>query len=298
MNFLAAYKTKLIAGGIGIAVLVVAFNYVRDLRTELEQAKTRQATLEQKFQNLTPSTAVSGNSIEKQKPAASTADAALGPEFAAWMRQNNGVLLNLTQSIGQVNARLVALEGNLNQQSFTASRQQNGALTGFQIEQVRTGADGRPLPALTAVNVSYDPTQMDVNAAFRGTSFLNYQERFKPSFATVRDTKTGAFATVVSLKRDVSRPDPAHPGQLLPVGTEDIPLVGSEATFTPEGLQQSAKIPRWTATFGAGKASGSVKGYQPAGLIDYRVTDRFGVAGGVANGGLIGGVSFRFGAPK
>jgi hypothetical protein len=295
----AAYKTKII---VVVALAVPAYlgiNYVRDLRQELEQAKVQQATLAQKFQQLTPSTAISGNAIEKQKPAAGVAEVALGPGFATWMQQNNGLLLNLTQTQALINARLVALEGKLSQQDFATHRDdKTGALTSFPIEQVRTDATGKPLPPLTTVNISYDPKQPDVNAAFRGTSFLNNQEVFRATFATVKNQKTGGFATVVSAKREVSKPDSLNPGKMILVGTEDIPLQDSQTTFTPEGLQEAKKIPRWTGTLGIGKSVLNSKSYQPWGTIDYRLSDKYGIAAGVANGGLVGGFSIRFGAPK
>lgn len=304
-----SYKIKILVPVILIAASVFGFNYVRDLRTELEAQKAAAATLNQKFEKI-GAAAVTGNQLQQQPQVNQQARDVFGPAVIDAMARQNATLQNLTTALARIDSRVSQIEG-LNQQTFTQHQnQQTGTLNGFPLDEVRRDPTGKALPGLSSVSLSYDPAQKDPNAAFRGTFWTHNREDFTLATGEWKGDKDGGFKTAVSLKRTVFRPDPANQGQWLPVGSEDIPVADGSTVYTPKGLQPQGKQPgRWTALLGAAK--GNVGGYRPAGVINYSISQNWGVwAGVVAGGGTVPagtpapgttgmfGVSRRFGAPK
>lgn len=296
--------------GVGLAALasgIIGFNYVRDLRTELETQKATAATLNQKFEKL-GAAAITGNEIKPQAQVNTAARDAFAPAVLQAMSQQNATLQQLTTALAQVQSRVSQIEG-LNQQAFAQKQnQQTGALSGFPLDEVRRDPTGRTLPGLSTVTLSYDPAQKDVNAAFRGTAWTHYREDFTVSTGEWKQDASGGLRTAISLKRAVFKPDPANPSAWIALGMEDIPVASGDTVFTPKALMPQAAQPgRWTALLGAAK--GNLGGYRPAGLIDYRLTTKWGVFAGVAAGGGSGtpgqtsasglfGLSYRFGGSK
>ena len=110
-----------------------------------------------------------------------------------------------------------------------------------------------------------------------------------------------ALDTSLALSRTVYKPNQADPNQRTTLGTEQIPITGAETIFGPKAMAaELPKIPRWTATVGFTRdgLAASTNCYQPAALLDYRITNRYGVTAGAVNKGALLGLSVRFGGPK
>lgn len=267
---------------------VLLFNYVRDMRDRLANQEKVTATLSQSYQQV-GTAAVAKNTEQTQPLVLQQASDAFGPAVIQLMAQQNDKIQSLTTAVAQANAQVSALQTQLpalapHQDSST------GALTGYPMEESRQG-----LPPLTSVNLYYDPKQHDPTLAFKGTTWQHYQEKFTTTLGDWEQQKTGGYRTTVKLTRTVSKPDPNDPTKLIAVGTEDVAVTGANTIYTPTSILGSNPfvLPRWT--FNLGVSKDTVNGYQPAGTVDYRVTNRYGVFGGTVNKALVGGVSIRLG---
>jgi hypothetical protein len=277
---------KLILIGALIAGGVIGFNYFRDQAARTAALEQKTDTLSQKFQTVGTS-AVTAATTATAPVIATDATAAFGAQVTSLMASEDAKISALTTAIGLVNAQQTAL-ANQTETKFTPQQQatSGGALTGYPMEESRKG------PALDSVNLHYDPTQVDPNKAFAGTTWQAYQEQFTAAFGDWVKQKDGSYRNTVSLNRAVSKPDPNNPGQMLAVGTESIPITGANTVYSPKGLLDPATVvvPRWTLGVGIANSKAGKTAY---GSIDYRVTQRFGVFAGTADDGLIGGVSIR-----
>lgn len=286
------HHLKLVGIVLAIVFGVSGFNYVRDLRAELENQQKITATLSQQFQAI-GAKAVTANSQGTVAQVDTAATAAFGSQVMGLMASEGAKINSLTSAVGMTNATVSSLAAQLPQ--FTVKQQTitDGALTGYAMEEARK--DG---PPLSSVNLFYDPTQRDPNKAFAGTSWTHYQEQFQTSTGDWVKQKDGGFKTTVTLSRTVSKPDPNDPTKLVPVGTESIPITGATTLYTPQGLLEAGdfKVPRWELGLGLYKQKDV--GTVPYGHLDYRVTDRYGVFVGAVNNGLIGGVSIRLDTKK
>jgi hypothetical protein len=296
------YKVRLILPILVIAAIILIWNYVRDLqKRDADRAQTL-ATLQQKFETLGTS-AISGNSTASQKDLNAKGVATIDPLVAEQMRQQNATLNALTQAIGVIQGRLSTI-GNIQGDFGGKQAGDTGALTGFPLEESRKDSSGKQLPPLSNINIFYDPRQKEPNKAFAGTMWQHYTETFNPVIGQWVTQKDGGYKTTLSLSRTVSKPDPTDPTKMVVIGTEQVPITGAETIYSPAGLKADPfKIPRWTATIGfskdtAGLTSSSFNGYQPAALLDYRVTNKFGATVGVVNKAAVIGVSVRFGGGK
>jgi hypothetical protein len=296
------YKVRLILPILIIAAIVLIWNYVRDLQQkDADRAKTL-ATLQQKFDAIGTS-AISGNSTTTQKDLNAKSTGVIDPAIAEQMRQQSAVLTSLTQAIGVIQGKLSTM-GTIQTDFGGKQAGDTGALTGFPLEESRTDTSGKQLPALSNVRLFYDPKQKDPNKAFAGTAWQHYTETFNPVVGQWEAKKDGGYKTTLSLSRTVSKPDPTDPTKMVIIGTEQVPITGAETIYSPAGLKVDPfKIPRWTATIGfsrdtAGLTSSSINGYQPAALLDYRVTNKFGATVGVVNKSAVVGLSIRFGNNK
>jgi len=299
------YGWKIILVLVIVAVLIVGCIYLVDLRRQLEADKVERATLAQQFQQL-GANAVTRNQLTTPKLQSDAAQQAFGDQVAQYMRANNAKIQSLTNALGSVEGRVSNVEGL---SAAALAQHQNattGQLSGFPLEEVRRDQSGASLPPLSQVAVSYDPAQRDPNVAFRGTFWTHYREDFRVAVGDWKASKDGGLKTSVSLKRTIFKPDPAQPGQFLTLGVEDIPIGDATTTYTPADFAAPAlKVPRWTAMIGIAH---SASGNRPSALLDYRLTNRFGLfAGAISSSAnptrpqdtaIVGGISIRFGAPK
>lgn len=283
---------KLISIIAAIIGAVILFNYVRDLRTDMENQKKITDTLSQKYQAVGPA-AVTANTQATQSQVTQQATDVFGSQVMSLMQQQGAQINSLTTAIGMTNASVTALAQQV--PTFTTKQQTttDGALTGYPMEEARKNG-----PALSSVNLYYDPTQHDPNKAFAGTTWTHYQEQFQTTLGDWVKQSDGSFRTTVAMNRTVSKPDPNDPTKLVAVGTETIPITGANTVYTPKGLLQASDftIPRWTMGLGLYKDKQS--GYSAFGQMDYRVTNRYGIFVGTVNNGLLGGVSIRLDAKK
>ena len=290
---------KVIAIILGITAAVIGVNYIRDLKQELVNQQKVTATLSQKFQAV-GSGAVTGNSQATQAQVTAQATDVFGAQIVALMSGQNAKINSLTSAIGMTNMQVAALATPKQPTTFTALQQSaqpqsalTYGLTGYPLEQTRPNG-----PALSSVNLFYDPTQTNTGKAFAGTTWTSYQEQFTTSVGDWERQKDGGFRTTVKLSRTVSKPDPNNPGKTLQVGTEIIPLTSADTVYTPKGLLDGAiqPDPRWTLGLGVG--SNKVGSYTPAAEIGYRVLGNNGVFAGTANNGAYGGITIRLGSKK
>jgi hypothetical protein len=284
---------------IGILVLIgagiVGFNYVRDMRTELANLQKTSDTLAQKFQPFNNgASAVAANSQDTSEQMTATALTTFGAGLVAAMKGQHADIQSLTTSVGQVQSEVRNLTSQPTTFTPTEKTNSTGALVQYPLAQDRGSA-----PSLTSLSLSYDPTQTDPNLAFKGTTWHNNNEEFTASVGNWVKQGDGAMRTSVALQRKVTKPDPNDPSKTIVVGTETIPLTGSDTVYSPKGLVDPSSVvfPRWTASVGVSQQSG-VSGYKPAATIDYRITDRFGLFAGAVNGAGVAGVSIHLGGKK
>jgi hypothetical protein len=273
---------------------VILFNYVKDSQAQRAADLKAIATLEQNFKQLSNS-AVMHNDTKPQTEVENAAVQQFGEDLARYMRENNSRLNSLTTAVGTVSGSVNYLQQQVS--TFKPGQQDTttGALTGFVLEENR----GK-LPPLSSVSLFYNPKETDPNRAFTGTSWQHYTESFTSAFGQWEQDKTHGYKTSVKLSRTVSKPDPSDPTKLVVVGKEDIPITSGDTVYTPEGLTTPSpfKVPRWTASFGVSKDGNSSHGYQPAALLDYRVTNKVGAFAGVVNKAGVVGFSIRLGGQK
>jgi hypothetical protein len=287
LNHLILFGTiGAIVGGIFL------YTYVTALQARLATEEKTTATLQQQYQQV-GTAAVAGNAIQTQPQITAQAATDFGPAVVALMAQQNAKIDSLTTSI----AAVVAGNHQVVAPVTPTPAQQNvstGALTGYPMEQLR----GVGQPPLTGLSLYYDPAQKTPALAFKGSNWNNYQEQFSTTTGSWEVQKTGGLKTTVTLSRTVSKPDPNDPTKLVVLGTEQLPITGSNTIFTPADMAvgTAATLPRWTITGGISKTTAA--GYQPAGTVDYRLTNRFGITAGAVNSSLFGGVSIRIGASK
>jgi len=274
-----------------VVLLIVLFNKISDQEKELAAQQAISATLQQKFQSV-GTAAISANSEQQPAQIQQQASDAFGAALMSQMSSNQDKLNSLTTLVGTTQAQLQQLQSQLTPFQSTSKNTTTGALTGYTLEDSRT-------PPLDSVKLFYDPTQTDPNLAFKGTTWQNYQETFNASIGDWQAKKTGGYSTTVALSRTISKPDPNNPGKMIVVGTEQIPITGSNTIYTPKTLENIVPPvqPRWTVSMGISKGSGSAA-YTPSATVDYRLFSRYGIYGGTANGGLVGGVSVQLGGKK
>jgi hypothetical protein len=277
-----------------IALAIIGYNYVKDLRAQLAQKTAQVDTLAQPFQ-AKGNSAISSSTVGTQQQLQAQAVAAYDPTLISQMRSQGDTIAKLTSLVATMagNRGIPATTTGYTSQNsvVTATTSPALALTGYTLEQTRPNG-----PALTAASIYYDPTAKDAATAFKGTTWDNYTEQFNASVASWSRKKDGSLASTVSLSRTVTHPDPNDPTKTVTVGTEKIPITGSNTIYVPSDFTAPLVLPRWTASIGVSGQPGSNNGYQPTALLDYRVTNKFGAFAGTANRGITAGVSIRLGS--
>lgn len=292
MNIL---KTIILISFVGVLFIGIGISYYAVYKWSKLINSEEASTLSQKYQQV-GSDAISANTEQSQSQLATKSKNLFGKQVYSLMQQQDSKIKAVatvdatvkysTIPIPYFTTPVVAPLSLSNQETPST-----GALTGYSIEQVRPGS----LPPLASLRLFYDPTNKNLSEAFRGSTWVNYEEKFTASIGLWEQEKTGGYKTTVSLSRTVSKPDPTNPSKMVVVGTEPLPITGANTIFTPADLTPPIKIPRWTISMGIGKTR---TGYQPAGMLDYRLTDRFGVTAGAVNNSLFGGISIRVGTPN
>lgn len=303
-----SYKAKLLTLAIVLLIIVgggiLAVNYLLDLRNELQNEKAARATLEQKF-TATGNSAVTGNSKAPQRDLTAQAKSSFDPALMNFMAEQKAQIMQLSTGLARIESRVSAMgdisPGTLSQHQDAGT----GALTGLPLDETRRDASGALLPPLTRVTLFYKPTERDPKLAFQGTTWTHKREDFVMAAGDWKKKEDGGFKTSLSLKRTVYDQDPTDPAHWIPIGSESIPLVSGDTVYSPAGLTPAPKqIPRWTAMVGAGKSGNS---YRPAALVDYRLTDKWGLFAGAVSSGqttgsnsaqIVGGISIRIGGNK
>lgn len=287
-----SFRWKLLGFVLIVAGLVYGLNYVMDLRKQLLTQEAETATLKQQFQAI-GSQAIAKNEVVKQPQLDKLGEDSFGSAVIQAMRESQSTLIALSSTVSTLKEKVSSLQTNL-PKTFTQSEQATttGALTGYTLEESRTDNNGKTLPPTSAVNLFYDPKQQDPNLAFKGTTWLHYREIFKPVVGEWQSQKDGSYKTTLALSRTVQKPDPNHPGQMIDLGTEQLPITDGDTIFSPKVFTPKVVIPRWTISLGL---SDSKNKYSPVGMVDYRFTNRVGLFAGTANDALIGGVSLRIG---
>lgn len=285
---------KVLGIALTIGGLVFGINYIIDLRQQVANQAKITATLQQQFQQVGTG-AVASNSEQQQSQIQTQANTDFGSAIANAMQQQNAKIQTLTTIIGQVKGTSSPITAAPASQPLAplvapVQNQTTGALTGYNMEEVRAGA-----PPMTSVNLFYNPLAHDPKTAFAGTTWQHYQEVFNASVGQWEAQKTGGLKTTINVTRTISKPDPNDPTKMIVVGTEPISITGANTIYTPSSILGSnpTVLPRWTLNLGL--SHDTVNKYQAAGTIDYRVTSHYGVFAGTVNKALVGGVSIRLG---
>lgn len=286
-----SYKIKLLIPLVLVGLFIFGWNKIRDLETQVAENVKVQATLQQNFQQL-GSSAVTHNELQTQKQVDQQATQLFGQQVMDTMKAEKSHLDGLTMAVGSIAGTVNGLQTQVT--NFKPGQQvaETGALTGYPLEENR----GK-LPALSALSLFYNPKEIDPNKAFAGTQWHHYNETFNVTSGQWEQDKTHGYKTTVKLSRTVTKPDPNDPTKMVVIGQEDIPVTSGDTLYTPQGLTPNSMfyIPRWTATIGAAKAGSE---YGPAAMLDYRVTNKYGLSAGVINKTPVVGLSIRFGGSK
>ena len=289
----------LVFGGVLLAAWI-GFNYVRDMRAELEAQKKVTATLAAKQTTLGDGSIQTGNQTGTQAQVNQQAQQAFGPDVTELMKQQNAQILALAQAVGNINGAITQIKNQTpDKNNFNPTQQTaTGGIVNYPFEESRTSG-----PGLSAFHLNYDPTKRDPNTAFQGSYWQHYGEQFNISVGEWEKKKDGGMRTAIKLTRTVTKPDPNDSTKTITVGTENIPLGDAETTYTPPALVPAPKNPRWTANLGISSSSvtsptASGSKYSAFGTRDYRLTDKYGIFAGLAGGGPAVGVSIRLDAGK
>ena len=140
------------------------------------------------------------------------------------------------------------------------------------------------------MSYAYDKLNPDKGGTLTG-QWLGYEEQFYPSL-TSWQTKAGGYRAAFALHRDVHV---RKADGTVEVRREAIPVTDAEATFAPEAFGLGPVVPRWTASFGVTKETAGSRRTLPVGMIDYRITNNWGMGGGVVGTNPFVAVSYRFG---
>lgn len=294
------FKAKMIFFLVVVATVVVGIYYIYDMHRQLQEEKVKSATLAQGFQQLGTS-AVSKNEFESNKDATNQIIQAQGKAVGDFAKQTNSTLQSVTSAMGTIQSSVSNIQGKLSATDFASHQNQTtGALTNYPLEESRVSSDGKTLPPLSQVRLSFDPTQRDPNVAFKGTTWVHYREDFKQTVGEWQSKKDGGYKATVSLQRSIYKPDPANPGQWISVGTEDIQQADATTTFTAAGLKQPAvTMTKWLVLAGVGKSNGASPlaqgSYQPYLGLFRHIAGPFGGFVAVQNNSVAVGVGIGFG---
>lgn len=286
------YRTKfLIKLGVILALIfcvIYIWNLIRDQRAQLQALQAKAATLEQKKQTIGDSV-VTGNQVGTQKDVDAQGKEAFGPDVLLYMKSQDAKLNALTSAVAQVEANQYNAN-NLKQDDLTQHQDQSGQLSGFKMNEDRGN-----LPPISQLSLSYNPKEKDVAKAFQGTFWVHNREDFTITTGDWKEADRGGRKTTVNLRRSVYSPN----GTLI--GQEQIPVSDGSTIYAPNAITPTPpSIPRFTFMLGLGKQNSA------AGIIDYRISNKFGMWGGVTQqkiqgifqSTLLGGVSLRFGNTK
>lgn len=202
----------------------------------------------------------------------------MGPEFAKFVKEQNGTLTTLATAIGELRGEVANLKP-----PTSGSKTEDGGFKDVSLTQNR-GAG----PPLTEVKLSYDPKVSDLGGITG--RWLNNTERFSASYGAWR-TEHDGMRSAVKLKREVIGLD----GK--PVGEEDINLTNGEAFFSTDMIARTSPTPKYTLMFGASYDNLTGKKHTSV-MIGQQITPTWGVATGVVNNGWVVLSTFRFGEKK
>lgn len=282
----ATGKIRIILTLIGVLVAVFIWNDYRDTKAALEKQVAKTSTLETQFQVIGTSVVGQGKILEDQGKALLAATASQG-QIIAQMKAQGAQMQAFFEAQGRINAELVRNQGT----TTPVTPGQDGAFKEARMLQSRSGG-----PALTEVNLTYNPKATDPTKRLLG-DWTNYREDFHPSVVEWKK-KDGGYLGTFNLKRTVYRLDGTK------VGEENIPITDATASFSPSVLPGGAPdVPRWTISVGPARlltmsTDPNQSKWMPAALLDYRVTNNFGIGGGVVGNYAVGMFSYRFGGPK
>lgn len=282
----ATGKIRIILTLIGIFAAVFFWNDYRDTKAALEKQVAKTSTLETKFQVIGDSVVGQGKILENQGKALLDATAAQG-QIIAQMRAQGNQMQAMFDAQGRILAELVRNRGT----EGGVTPGQDGSFKDARMLQGRSTG-----PALTEVNLTYNPKATDPTKRLTG-DWTNYREDFHPSVVEWKKKDGGYFGTF-NLKRTVYRLDGTK------VGEENIPITDATASFTPSVLPGGAPdVPRWTISVGPARlltlsTDPNQSKWMPAALLDYRVSNHFGIGGGIVGNYAVGMFSYRFGGPN
>lgn len=271
-------KYRLVFYAIAVLGVIWFINDWRDMRKENAAKDAYYKTLSQQFE-IVNGVAKAQNQLLESNKKSNEVLIAFGQAFSDTMRNQNQVLLALSQSMGRVEGKITT--GGVGGVTV------QGTVSSATLTQNRDGA-----PSLTTAHASVDAK--DPKAPVWDVKWLNNTETFKINFGMFKKGSTaGELTTYTTLTREVSKAD----GTLL--GKEDIKIGESTMKLDPSFLTTTVggggklDIPRMGVFLG-GSWNSRDNRWVPGGGIDYRVSDRMSVMGGYINQGPWVGGKYSF----
>jgi len=268
-------KITLIVVAIGAATYFI--NDYRDMRREMREQKAQLSTVDSQFKQIGEGYQTLNSIIKNNQDANNKAIMLLGDQTVRYMNASNAQIQSLYTAIGKINSNIMDLT-----KVIGGNRDSNGVVSDVKLSQERPNN----APSLTTLNLKYDPSK-PLGQAFAGSKWQNNTEVFKPSFGQWQ-LKDGGYRVATRLQREV------YDAQGNKIGSEEVPMEKAEAEFTPSAFGLGPQVPRFTVTPLISYDSVDKK-FRPGVLGDYRMTNSFGVSGGIVNNSSVLGFSYRFG---
>ena len=269
-------RAKILGYTILAGVLIYLWNDYRDALKTMKLQASQISTLSEEFHTLGQAYVGQGALIKSDRGAFKAAMAAQGEDTVKALKDRDAKVMALFESQGRVLEEIRQNQGT----TGPVVVNQDGGFAGAKMVQLRKG------PALTSVTLKYDPKNPDPSKRLLG-DWHNYQETFNQSVGEWQKADGGILGTF-RLWREVSVDGTV-------VGAEEIPLVNAKTSVNTRAFRNMGLlVPRFTLSAGAAW-DWQKKQWGPALLGDYRMTDNWGVGGGVAGNQVLVLTSLRFG---
>jgi hypothetical protein len=288
-SFTITDKVKLVLFVVFVGAVIWGVNYVRDMAKQNDKLTNLVNTITAEQKRLGDALTTSNKVTPNQEALLALIKAQVGDAVLAQIKKDGGKVLGLYSATGEVKESV----GTVDQKVDALATTVNGLKVpyrGFTDRYILQDRLGAPALADLTLNYSYDPTNPDSPGALKG-KWRNYRETFHPSLSTWTN-KEGGYRAAFQLYRVVHQPQ--ADGSTKEV-KEPIYLTASDATFAPETFGLAPSVPRWTVSFGVAKELDGQRRTLPAALLDYRITNRIGVGGGVVGSQAVVLGSYRFG---
>ena len=281
----AKFITIAVVAMIVTAAAVVFVNDYRDKAAQIRELTAALSTTSEKVRQIGESTVAQGHVVDDVKAQHLESLNVMGKQITDYMNSNNAALRAIFTAQGRIEEEVRA--GH----NVAVTPDATGGFHGVDLVQARTG------PPTAQLSLNYNPSATDPTKRLLST-WTNYREDFYPSLGEWTKKDKG-FVAAFRLRREIFRPDPNKPGEMIKVGDEAINLNDARADYSAGTFEStpSLEVPRWSFIGGFGRDFGKDTGQSrvvPVGILGYRVADHWGAHAGAVGNTFIVGASLNF----